>query len=61
MLPPMVHRECDDGSGPKTSPDRPVARFSSSLMTPGSAVTSRRSGSMSPMPVRYLELSMTTA
>jgi hypothetical protein len=61
MLPPITQRECVEGSGPKTSPCLPVCRFSSSLITPGSQVTSRRSGSISPMLVRYLEWSITTA
>ncbi len=61
MLPPMTHRECEEGSGPKTRSYFPVCRLSSSLMTPGSQVTSRLAGSISPMAVRYLEWSMTTA
>jgi hypothetical protein len=61
MLPPMVHREWEDGSGPKTRPYLPVAWFNCSLITPGSAVTTLRAGSIFPIPVRYLEKSMTTA
>ena len=60
-LPPMTQRECDDGSGPNTRLYRPVCRFSSSLITPVSQVTSRASGLISPIRVRYLEWSMTTA
>src|SRR5690349_16843684 len=60
-LPPIVQRECDDGSGPKIRPVLPVCLFSCSLMTPGSAVTSCLFVSTSPIPVRYLEKSITTA
>src|SRR3954449_7609686 len=61
MLPPIVQRECEDGSGPKTSPCRPVSSLSCSLITPGSQVTRRPGTSTSPMAVRYLDTSTMTA
>ncbi len=61
MLPPITHRECVDGSGPNTRFFLPVCRLSSSLMTPGPHVTRRFFSSNSPIRVRYLEWSMTTA
>lgn len=61
MLPPMTHREWVEGSGPKIRPCSPVTLLSCSLITPGSQVTIRRSGSVSPTRVRYFEQSMTTA
>src|SRR5438270_6164244 len=61
MLPPITHREWVEGSGPNTRLCCPVCRFSSSLITPGSQVTSLCSGSIWPIRVRCLEWSMTTA
>ena len=61
MLPPIVQRECEDGSGPNTRPCSPVTLLSCSLITPVSAVTRFAAGSTSSMPVRYFEKSMTTA
>src|SRR3954464_2865442 len=60
-LPPIVQRECDDGSGPNTRFCRPVNSFSCSLMTPVSQVTRRPGTSTSPIAVRYLEKSTITA
>src|SRR4051794_16509200 len=61
MFPPIVQRECDDGSGPNTRFCSPVCSLSCSLMTPVWQVTRRPATSTSPMPVRYLEKSMITA
>ncbi len=61
-LPPIVQRECDDGSGPKISPAcSPVLTLTCSLIAPGWQRTVRRSWSTSPIQVMYLEVSITTA
>src|SRR3954470_20584736 len=62
MLPPIVQRECVDGSGPKISPAcSPVLTFTFSLIAPGWQRTVRCSRSPSPIQVRYFEPSITIA
>src|SRR3954454_16467042 len=62
MLPPIVQRECVDGSGPKISPAcSPVFSLTFSLIAPGWQRTVRRALSTSPIHVMYFEVSMTIA
>src|SRR3954454_20236690 len=61
-LPPIVQRECEDGSGPKIRPACcPVLRLTCSLIAPGWQRTVRCSRSTSPIALRYFELSITIA
>src|SRR5919205_4453062 len=61
-LPPIVQRECVDGSGPKISPAcAPVFSLTCSLIAPGWERTVRRARSTPPIHVRYFEQSMTIA
>src|SRR4051812_10093987 len=62
ILPPIVQRECVDGSGPKIRPAcSPVFRLTCSLIAPGWQRTVRRSESTSPIQVMYFDVSITTA
>src|SRR4051795_6032188 len=61
-LPPIVQRECEEGSGPKMSPAcSPVLMFTRSLIAPGWQRTVRCSMSTSPIQDMYFDVSITTA
>ena len=51
-MPPTVHRECDEGSGPTRSPWTRAAALTSSRTVPGRTVTVRASGSSAVIPWR---------
>ena len=61
-LPPIVQRECDEGSGPKISPAcAPVLMLTCSLIAPGWQRTVRCARSTSPIQVMYFDVSITSA
>src|SRR6201988_1770844 len=61
-FPPIVQRECVEGSGPKTIPTcGPTLRLTCSLIAPGWQITLALSACASPIAVRYFETSITTA
>ena len=58
-IPPTVHRECVDGSGPTRSPWRAAAALTASRIVPGRTVTVRASTSSAVIPWRCRAASTT--